>query len=278
MKAISIIKPGIIFGNIVTVCGGFFLGSQQHIHLLLLLATIVGMALVVACGCVLNNIIDRDIDQLMQRTKDRILARGMMPLSKAYLYALVCGVIGFAVLWFFTNKLTVLVSTIGLIFYVVVYSLILKRKSTWGTVLGAVAGAVPPVVGFTAATNQFNSGAIILFLILFFWQMPHFYAIAIFRLDDYKIASIPVLPIIKGKVHTKKIMFYYCIAFAIAAIAPTLLGYAGILYFIIALVLGLVWLYQAWLGFKVQDDRTWARKMFLISIIDITLLSIAMAI
>ncbi|MFN7097387.1 MAG: heme o synthase, partial [Gammaproteobacteria bacterium] len=191
MRFFSILKPGIIFGNIVTVTGGFFLGFQHHLNPWLLLITWLGMSLVIGSGCVINNFIDRDIDKLMERTKNRVLVLGLMSNQMALLYALGLGILGFAILLFGTNGLTTLVSFIGFFFYVVVYSLLLKRKSTWSTIVGSVAGAVPPVVGYCAVTNQFDIGAVLLFLILFFWQIPHFYAIAIYRLNDYKAASIP---------------------------------------------------------------------------------------
>lgn len=276
MRVISITKPGIIFGNIVTLCGGFFLGSVSSINWRLLLIAIVGMALVIACGCVLNNVVDRDIDRLMERTKTRVLAQGLMSNQAAILYALVLGVCGFSVLYIGVNLLTTILAAIGLFFYVGVYTLCLKRYSVYGTLIGGIAGAIPPVVGYTAATNHLDNGAWIAFLILFLWQMPHFYAIAIYRLKDFSAASIPVLPIKRGMTYTKISMVCYIILFILAAMMPTLFHYTGWVYLAVALLLGLAWLIFAIKGFYAEDNRLWARKIFLFSILVITVTSVMM--
>ena len=278
MKFFEVTKPGIIFGNSVTVSGGFFLGSVYSFHPWLWLCTLVGMGLIVACGCVLNNIIDRDIDILMDRTKNRPLVKGLISMPVALIYGMLLGVLGFLLLYFQANLLAVFVAAVGLFFYVVVYSLFWKRRSTLGTTVGGVAGSVPPVVGYCAATNHFNSAAVILFLILFFWQMPHFYAISIYRLKDFAAAHLPILPIKKDIHYTKVCIILYIIAFTIVAVMPTLFGYIGWVYFVVALALGLIWLGLGLKGFRTQDDRIWARKMFLFSIINITVLSLVMAI
>ncbi len=278
MKFISVTKPGIIFGNIVTVSGGFFLGSRGRFDFALLLFTMLGMSLIIAAGCVLNNYIDRDIDKLMERTKHRPSATGHLSGVTAIVYAILLGLTGFAILYFKTNLLTVAVSFIGLFFYVVVYSLFLKRTSVYGTVVGAIAGAVPPVVGYCAVTNRFDIGAILLFLILALWQMPHFYAISIYRLTDYQSASIPVLPIRKGIYYTKISMLVYILVFTFVSVLPSFFGYTGYLYFGTALIMGLFWLFLGLKGFKTLDDRKWARNMFLFSIINITVISLMMAV
>lgn len=277
MKFISVTKPGILFGNIVTVSGGFFLGSRGRFDFALLLFTMLGMSLIIAAGCVLNNYIDRDIDKLMERTKHRPSATGHLSGVTAIVYAILLGLTGFAILYFKTNLLTVSVSFIGLFFYVVVYSLFLKRTSVYGTVVGAIAGAVPPVVGYCAVTNRFDIGAILLFLILALWQMPHFYAISIYRLTDYQSASIPVLPIRKGIYYTKISMLVYILLFTFVSALPSFFGYTGYIYLGTALITGLFWLFLGLKGFKTLDDRKWARNMFLFSIINITVISFMMA-
>lgn len=276
MRFISVTKPGIIFGNAVTLCGGYFLGAQNHPHLWVFLTTLVGMSLVIASGCVLNNLIDRDIDCLMERTKERVLVKGLISAPIAGVYASILAVLGLLLLYFFANPLTAFIALFGLFFYVVVYSLYLKR-SRFGTEVGAVAGAMPPVVGFCAATNTFNLGALSLFLILFFWQMPHSYSIAIYRLRDYAVADIPVLPLRKNIKATKLSMFIYVLIFMLMTMLPCLLGYTGKVYLLIALCLGLVWLLLAGRGFLVKDDRRWARRMFGLSILNIMLLSISLS-
>lgn len=275
-KVLQVTKPGIIFGNMVTMCGGFFLASHRHFDFWLLITTFIGMALVIACGCVINNIIDSDIDSLMERTKNRVMVNGGLSIRAAILYAILFGFFGFLILFAETNNLTTLIAAIGLFFYVVVYTFVFKRNSVYGTVVGGISGAVPPLVGYCAVTNTFDSGAFSLFMILFLWQMPHFYAIAIYRLNDYSNASIPVLPVEKGIMYTKLNMLVYLIGFVIAAIMPTVLGYAGEVYFFIALTLGVIWLLIGLYGLIAKDDRKWARQMFLFSIILITVLSFSM--
>lgn len=278
MKYLSITKPGIIFGNLVTVSGGYFLGSKGPIQLGLFLSTVLGVSLIIACGCVFNNYIDRDIDSLMERTKNRVLVKGLLPAKVALIYAIALGVLGSLVLGFLTNVLTLTVALIGLFFYAGVYTLWSKRHSKYGTQIGAISGAVPPVVGYCAVTNQFDIGAFSIFLILFFWQMPHFYAIAIFRLKDYAAAAIPILPLKKDIAYTRKSMLIYILLFTMASILPSLLGYAGWIYFGAALSLGLGWFYLGIKGFRTQDPHAWSRKMFLYSIINITLLCLVMAV
>lgn len=278
MRFISITKPGIIFGNIITVLGGFFLGARGHINFKLLLATLIGMSLVIAAGCVFNNYIDRDIDRLMERTKHRVLVTGAVSGKFAILYAILLGILGFLILSLYTNPLTLLIAFIGFFVYVAGYSLWFKRKSTFGTLIGGIAGAVPPVVGYCAATNRFDSGAVILFLILFLWQMPHFYAISIYRLKDFAAASIPILPVTKTIHYTKISMLVYIVAFTVMAVMPTVFGYTGWLYFVVAFIMGLFWFCLGIKGLKSSDDRLWSRKIFLFSIINITVLCTMMAI
>lgn len=273
----SLTKPGIIFGNVITLMGGYFLASQGQFNVVILLFSMLGMVLVIASGCVFNNCIDQDIDQLMERTKNRLIARGEISIKAALSFAILLAILGFAVLAWGTNMLTVVVSLIGLFFYVVVYSLWFKRHSVFGTTVGGVAGAVPPVVGYCAVTNRFDAGAIILFSILFFWQMPHSYAIAIFRLKDYAAAKIPVLPVEKGIAHAKLSMMFYIPFFTLAAVMPYFCGYAGFLYFIVALSIGVLWFFKGLRNYYKLDDNAWAKKMFFFSIIGITLLSVMMA-
>jgi protoheme IX farnesyltransferase len=274
---LTLTKPGIIFGNLITTIGGFYL-AKPHASFLLLLFTLLGISLVIASGCVFNNFIDRDIDQLMERTKYRPSAQGLISAKTLLYFASVLGIFGIGILFFFTNLLAMCVAIIGLIFYVVFYSLYFKRTSIFGTAIGSISGAVPPVVGYCAASGKFDSGAVILLLILVFWQMPHSYAIAIYRLKDYIAAAIPVLPVKKSLRHTKLTMLVHTIIFAIFSLLPTFFGYEGFYYLGVAIVLSTYWIYVVATGFKAADDNQWAKRVFLFSIIVITVLSIMMVI
>lgn len=278
MRFISVTKPGIIFGNLVTALGGFFLAThQKSFHFSILFFMLLGLALIIASGCVFNNVIDRDIDHLMERTRNRVLVQGKMSENTALMYAFFLAMLGSLVLYFGTNVSTLIVAVVGLFFYVVVYSLWLKRRSALGAIIGGVSGAMPPVVGYCALTHHLDLGAVLLFLILMFWQMPHFYAIAIYRLKDYQAAGLPVLPAVRGVPYTKKSMLGYLFTFIFVAIAPAIFGLVSWAYGGIAFVLSTTWFYLALRGFKKEADGVWARKVFLFSIVVITVLSFAMA-
>jgi protoheme IX farnesyltransferase len=270
-------KPGIIYGNAITAIGGFFLASRGHVDLGLFVAMLVGLCLVIASGCVFNNYIDRDIDHRMARTKKRALVMGDISGRSALIYATILGLLGAGILGMFTNILTLSLALLGFFFYVVVYSMFWKRRSVHGTVVGSISGAIPPVVGYCAVTNSFDVGAVILFLILVCWQMPHFYAIAIYRQKEYAEAGVPVLPIVKGIRATKIQIVAYIAAFIIATMALVVYIHMGVIYFLIMTVLGLMWLSRGMQGFKTTDDAKWARKVFLFSLILITAFSVTIS-
>lgn len=272
-----ITKPGIIGGNAITIVAGFLLASRGDISWLLLFVTLAGLSLVVASGCVFNNYIDRDIDALMERTKNRTMAKGRISLRSALVYASVLGLIGLGVLYFYTNFLAMAAALVGLFVYVVVYSLWLKRMSIYGTIVGSMSGAIPPVVGYLAVSNSIDPGAVILFFILALWQMPHSFAIAIYRLSDYINASIPVLPAEKGIYMTKVHMLIYVAFFVMASLALSVFGYAGQLYFYVMILFGLAWFSLCVKGFfiKTTDNKNWARSMYLFSIIIIVMFCLA---
>ena len=195
---LQVTKPGIIFGNLISVIGGFLLASKGHIDYPLFVWTLLGVSLVVASGCVFNNYIDRDIDRKMERTKNRVLVKGLISPEASLVYATLLGIAGFMLLWFGANPLACWLGVMGFVVYVGVYSLYMKRHSVYGTLIGSLSGAAPPVIGYCAVTGDFDSGAAILLAIFSLWQMPHSYAIAIFRFKDYQAANIPVLPVVKG--------------------------------------------------------------------------------
>lgn len=230
----------------------------------------------VASGCVFNNYLDRSIDQKMSRTKKRAIAVGLVSVPAAISYASILGLIGIILLYSFTNLLTSVLALLGLFVYVVIYG-IWKRRSIYGTIVGSISGAIPPVVGYCAVSVNFDLGAIILFLILVFWQMPHFYAIAIYRLKDYTAAGIPVLPAIKGLRSTKLHMLGYIIAFLVTSTSLALFGYAGYFYMIVAVVLSVIWLRMCLHGFSEKNSSFWARQMFRYSLVVITVLCITIS-
>lgn len=276
----SITKPGIIYGNAITVVAGFLLASGKHIDWWLMLATLLGLSLVVASGCVMNNYIDRDIDGMMERTKNRALVMGSVSPRNALIFGKIIAILGLGVLYFYTNLLTTVMALVGLFVYVVVYSRWLKRTSTHGTIIGSISGAMPPVVGYLAVSGSIDLGAIILFFILAFWQMPHSFAIAIYRLEDYTKAGIPVLPVKKG-IHVTKIqMVIYIALFIIATFLLAVFGYAGYSYLAVMMLLGFGWLALSAKSFwtKQSGDKLWARNMFIYSIVILVAFCIMIAV
>lgn len=275
---LQVTKPGIIFGNLISVVGGFLLASKGIIDYSLFIATIIGVSLVIASGCIFNNYIDRDIDKIMERTKNRVLVKGLISPKVTLIYASALGIAGIVLLYIATNILAMTLAIIGFIIYVGVYSLYMKRKSVYGTLIGSLSGAAPPVIGYCAVTGHFDIGALILLSIFSLWQMPHSYAIAIFRFKDYQTANIPVLPVIKGISVTKNHIILYILAFAVATLMLTLSGYAGYSYLIVASAVSIWWLGMALSGYKTSNDSIWARKLFVFSIVAITSLSVMMSV
>ncbi|NHB92615.1 Protoheme IX farnesyltransferase [Photorhabdus australis subsp. thailandensis] len=275
---LQVTKPGIIFGNLISVIGGFLLASKGVIDYPLFLSTLLGVSLVVASGCVFNNYIDRDIDRIMERTKNRVLVKGLIDPKISLIYASILGIAGIVLLYVAANALAMQLAIIGFVVYVGVYSLYMKRKSVYGTLIGSLSGAAPPVIGYCAVTGQFDTGALILLLIFSLWQMPHSYAIAIFRFKDYQAANIPVLPVIKGISVAKNHIILYILAFMIATLMLAISGYAGYKYLVVAAAVSVWWLGMALSGYKTANDRVWARKLFVFSIVAITSLSVMMSV
>lgn len=258
-------KPGIILGNLATVAAGFILGSRGGIAFWLFLAVLFGLAFVIASACVFNNYIDRDIDKKMERTKGRALVQGRISGRSALLFATLLAAIGTGILFAFTNLLTVGVVAVGFFVYVLLYSF-WKCRTVYGTAIGSIAGAVPPVAGYCAASGQFDAAAVILFAMMVFWQMPHFFAIALFHLEDYAKAGVQVLPLSKGIFRTKIHMSLYIAAFIPAAMLLTLLGYTGYLFLTAIAGIGLAWLALSLKGFGTTDSAVWGKQMFFLSL------------
>ncbi len=261
-------KPGIIMGNLTTVAAGFLLASKglKPADGWLFFTTLLGLTLIMASACVMNNYIDRQTDRKMERTKKRVLAAGLVSGRNAIAFAIFLGIAGSGILLAYTNLLTFLVAAIGFFVYVVLYSL-WKCRTIYGTAIGSIAGAAPPVVGYCAVSNRFDLGAAILFAMLVLWQMPHFFSIAILHYDDYVRAQIPVLPVKKGLKRTKIHMALYILAFIAIAAMLTLFNYTGYVYLFVTLLAGLIWLALCMNGFINDNDKLWGRAMFRLSLL-----------
>ncbi len=259
-------KPGIIYANAFTAAVGFLFACKWKIDWRLFASLVAGTSLVIASACVCNNYIDRDIDKKMARTRDRALASGAISGREALLFAGVLGVLGFAILALETNAFTVVIGAVAFIDYVILYG-ISKRRSVHGTVVGSISGAAPIAAGYVAVSGRLTLDAWLLFAIMVAWQMPHFYAIAIFREGDYAAAGIPVWPVRRGIASTKRQILFYIGAFCAALAALSIYGSAGVSFTIFSLVFGGVWAALAVRGaLRPVDDRRWARQLFFVSL------------
>ena len=227
-----------------------------------LFITLLSTSFIIGSGCVYNNYLDREIDKKMKRTKNRASVTGLISLRAGMVYATCLGLSGFALLLLYINKTTAVIGLIGIVDYVILYGYT-KRKGPYGTLVGSISGATPPLAGYTAVTGHVDPAGLLLFLILVFWQMPHFYSIAIFRLKDYAAAKLPVLPVVRGIYTTKLYISVYIGWFIIAMGLLYAYGYIGWPYALLLCAAGLWWLWVALKGFKKGiDDSAWARTVF----------------
>ncbi|MDL2342135.1 MAG: heme o synthase [Patescibacteria group bacterium] len=266
-------KPGIVRGNLITAAAGYLLASKQHIAIGRGAIMLLGLGLIIAAACVSNNVLDRKLDKKMARTAKRALVAGKISVPAALGYATVLLLAGSLLLGLFVNGLSLGLALLGYVAYVVVYGYY-KRRSSLGTAVGSISGAIPPVVGYVAASNHIDLAAGLLFVILVCWQMPHFFAIAMFRLKDYAAAELPVLPVKKGLQVTKVQALLYIVSYAVSSLGLSYYGYTGKIYFVSLLVISLGWLGLAIRGFKATDEIAWAKQLFFFSLLALTVQSL----
>lgn len=258
----SLTKPGVLYGNAITTVAGFFLASKGVIDWGLFLAVVLGSTLIIASACVLNNYLDQDIDEKMARTKKRALVQHEIPGWHAIVLSIILGLVGLAILIAWTNWLVVWVGVGGFVVYVWLYGALSKRLSMHGTLVGSISGAAPILAGYVGVTNTVDAGAILVFLILFLWQMPEFYSIAVYRMKEYKAAGVPVISVVKGIEQTKLQIFIYTILFVVTTLLLTVYGVTGYVYAVIMGILGVYWIWIGAQGLKKESGDAWAKKMF----------------
>lgn len=263
---LQLTKPGITLSNSIAATAGLLLGASQMMILWQsALALIVGTAAIIAGSCVVNNVLDRDIDRQMKRTSKREIATGKISIGNALVFAGVLLAVGFTLLALFTNVLTVCLGLLAAVWYIAVYGYA-KRTTEWSTIIGGVAGALPPMAGYTAAVGQIDAAAILLFLMMFFWQMPHFYAIAIFRQKEYAAGSLPIWTV-KRSVNGAKIqMVLFAALFTVSGILLSVFGYTGIIFALLFATLALYWVINGLVYYKKLPDEKWAKRMFGLSL------------
>jgi heme o synthase len=241
----ALTKPGVVQLLVFTAIVGMFLASPGLVSWDILIAASFGIGLAAAAGAVVNQVLDQRIDAQMARTRNRPLPQGRISERDALAFAMALGLAGLAVLVLFVNALTAALTFASLIGYAVVYTVYLKRATPQNIVIGGAAGAAPPVLGWTAVTNAVDPHALLLFLIIFTWTPPHFWALAIARRTDYERADIPMLPVTHGEELTKSFVIYYTILLLLVTVLPSITGMTGLFYTFGALLLGGGFLYYA---------------------------------
>lgn len=267
-------KPGIIFGNLASLLGGYFLANDGRPGSLPNLgAIVVGTALVIGCGCVINNCVDRDIDRRMVRTCHRALAIRAISVKAAACYAFALGIAGFYLLALGSNLLACGLAASGLVIYAGLYSCWFKRRSHWGTLIGSLSGAMPPVIGYCAVKGAFDLTALLLVLVFCLWQMPHSHAISLMLRDDFRVAGLPLLT----QSAARHQIIAYMLFFMLSAIVLGVVAALNFIYFGVVFGLGGYWCSVAFQKPPVKDQRDWARRIFVISILQIMAMSLAMS-
>jgi protoheme IX farnesyltransferase len=241
----ALTKPGVVQLLVFTAIVGMFLAAPGMVPWDALIAGSLGIGLAAAAGAVVNQILDQRIDAQMARTRNRPLPQGRITERDALAFALGLGLSGLLVLVLFVNVLTAALTFVSLIGYAVVYTVYLKRATPQNIVIGGAAGAAPPVLGWVAITNSVDAHALLLFLIIFTWTPPHFWALAIARRSDYERAEIPMLPVTHGIELTKSFVVYYTILLILVTVLPSITGMTGPFYTFGALLLGGGFLYYA---------------------------------
>ena len=262
---LALTKPRVVALIVFTAIVGTLLASPGWPPLGALIWGNLGIACAAACAAALNHVLDRRIDAQMARTRGRPLPQGQLSERQALTFAAVLGFLSMAVLGFLVNPLTALLTFISLIGYAVIYTVWLKRATSQNIVIGGAAGAAPPVLGWAAVTGHVDANALLLFLIIFAWTPPHFWALAIARRDDYARAGIPMLPVTHGIEYTRLHVLLYTMLLVVVTLMPFLTRMSGLIYLGTALVLNTLFMYYA-LALKLTARRELPMRVFRFSV------------
>ncbi len=266
-------KPGVVALLMVTAVIGMFLATPGMVPLRVLILGSLGLALSMMASAVVNQVMDQRIDAIMARTQNRPLVEGRVNTRAALFFAAVLCVLSLLILDVFINRLTAVLTFFGIVGYAFVYTLWLKRATPQNIVIGGLAGAIPPLLGWTAVTGEVHPHALLLVLIIFAWTPPHFWALAIHRRDEYAKADIPMLPVTHGLDFTKTSVLLYTVILLLTALLPYLTGMSGIIYLVGSSILGAIFLAYA-IKLKFRDDPKVPMKTFGYSITYLFLLFI----
>ncbi|MFY4773735.1 heme o synthase [Metabacillus sp. RGM 3146] len=276
---LDLIKVGIVNSNLITTFAGLWLalhfnGLRFLDSLDVVLFTLIGSAFIMGGSCAINNFYDRDIDIIMERTRNRPTVTGKVNGQQALWTGIFLIIVGTACL-LLTTVTAAVIGLVGVITYVFIYTMWTKRRYTINTVVGSIPGAVPPLIGWAAVSGSLSTTAWVLFLIMFIWQPPHFFALAMRRVEEYRAAKIPMLPVVHGFQMTKRQMMVWC---ACLLPLPFYLFNLGTGFVILATVLNAGWIILALSGVKMKDDLKWAKWMFIYSLNYLTILFVSMVI
>ena len=261
---LELCKPSVVALMILTSVIGMLLATPQWVPIDILILGNLGIALCAGSAAAVNHIVDRHVDDKMARTANRPIAQGRLTPNQAILFAMLTGLAGMAVLIIFTNLLTAWLTLASLIGYAFIYTMFLKRATPQNIVIGGLAGASPPLLGWVAVTGEIHYNALLLVLIIFAWTPPHFWALAVHRKDEYAEAEIPMLPVTHGEAYTKINIFLYTVMLVVITVLPYLTGLFGWLYLSASLLLGMRFLYHCWQMWRNKDTGI---KTFRFSII-----------
>lgn len=268
---ISISKPGIVGLTLVAALTGIYFGNEGVMpHWGVIFWTFLTLGLATAGSCMLNNVYDRDIDRVMKRTSGRAMAQDEIPALHALIVGLVLSIGSLALMAYTVNPLTAIVTAVGVVGYVVVYTMMTKRTTPWANQLGGIAGAVPPMVGYAAVTNELGAAAWILFAIMVVWQQPHALSLALKYREDYARANVPVIPVACGVFATKVRIAVYTVFLIPVSTLPYFFDMAGIYYLAASIALGAVFLFMA-VRFLLSD-RDCDMRVFAFSLVYFILL------
>jgi protoheme IX farnesyltransferase len=265
-------KPKVVYLIVFTAMVGMLLAADGTVPIDIFVFGLLGIGFAAASGAAINHVVDERIDQIMERTKNRPIASGDVGQGKALIFALSLGVIGIAMLLIFINVLTAVLTFFSLVGYALIYTMYLKRATPQNIVLGGAAGAAPPLLGWTAVTGQVETEALLLFLIIFIWTPPHFWALAIRRREEYAKADIPMLPVTHGVYFTKIQILLYTILLFIVTLVPFLVQMSGLIYLAGAVSLGIGFLYYAIKLYRDDEPNVIAMKTFSYSIFYLSVL------
>lgn len=268
---LELCKPKVVALMLLTVVVGMYLSTPGWIPMPAVIAALIGIGCCAGSAAAINHLVDKRIDAIMARTRKRPIARGRVSIHHALCFAAGLGVIGVSILWRFVNQLTAVLTVASLIGYAGIYTGYLKRATPQNIVIGGLAGATPPLLGWTAVTNQLDPQALLLVLIIFTWTPPHFWALAIYRFEDYQHAEIPMLPVTHGIWYTKLCVLLYTILLLVVSILPVAVGMCGYVYLFGAMLLGARFLYWAIRLYR-QEKPIIAMQTFRFSIIYLMML------